>query len=152
VEVKFVQFDREFLDASFVWLQNEALLKLIDAVPFTRDEQEIWFHQLDKMDNYFIWGVIADDVPIGVCGVKHVAKGKGEYWGYIGKEDYRRKGIGKQMIAFIEDFSLSIGLKEVVLKVLLLNEQAYGFYLKRGYNVYEQHKNLLFMRKAIGND
>jgi RimJ/RimL family protein N-acetyltransferase len=152
VEVNFIHFDKNFLEASHIWLQDEELCKLIDVSPVTKLEQETWYKGLSYKNDYFIWGVMADGLPIGVCGLKHVKYGQGEYWGYIGAKSYWGKGIGSKMIHFIEEFAYSINLEIVHLRVLRYNSRAYELYLRKGYIIYDESEDVLFMKKNLMHD
>jgi RimJ/RimL family protein N-acetyltransferase len=152
MEIKFVPFDETYLSASWIWLQDEELCKLIDATPITKQEQQIWYEDLSHKDDYFIWGVTINGQPIGVCGLKNVHDGEGEYWGYIGAKSYWGKGIGSKMLLFIEEFALSIKLNMVYLRVLRYNSRAYELYLRKDYLKYDESENIIFMKKFLTHD
>jgi RimJ/RimL family protein N-acetyltransferase len=152
MEIKFVPFNRIFLDASFEWLQDKDLRDLIDAPTLTKESQELWFQGLGKRNDYHIWGVTANELPVGVCGLKCVKNGKGEYWGYIGVRDYWGNGIGTMMLYFIEAFAMSIELNILELRVLKVNQRAFGIYLRNGFFVSEQLEDTTFMIKKLGDD
>ena len=87
-EVVLVPFDRTFLDCAFQWLNDPEIRFLTDTPVVTREAQETWFASLPSRPDYAVWGVQADGVPVGVCGVKHIFEGEGEYFGYIGEKAY----------------------------------------------------------------
>lgn len=152
MEVNFVPFDRVFLEASWHWLQDEELRKLIAAAPITREDQERWFAQLPQRTDYLIWGVLAKHEPIGVCGIKHLVSGSGEYWGYIGEKAYWGKGVGKQMLQFTEDAAKNIGLTALTLQVVIHNERAVKLYLKYGYTIDAELPDKYKMVKRLQHD
>lgn len=149
MEIKFVPFNDTYLCASWEWLQNSELRSLIDAPLITREQQIEWFNNLPYREDYFIWGVEGDGIPVGVCGLKNVHDGEGEFWGYIGEQELRGKGIGKNMTKHIEDFAQSRGLKKIVLHVLKSNVQAVGFYKRVHYNIENETENRLMMSKML---
>lgn len=152
MEIAFVPFDESFLHASYVWLQDEALRALIDSPPVTKASQQLWFQGLSNRNDYHIWGVTADSIPVGVCGIKHVNNGKGEYWGYIGEKDHWGKGIGTKMLYFIAAFAKSIGLAVIQLSVLKHNQRAFYLYLRNGFIVIEDSGDKIFMEKNLADD
>jgi RimJ/RimL family protein N-acetyltransferase len=152
MEIKFVSFDLIFLDASFHWMQDEGLRSLIDAPPITKASQQLWFKSLEERYDYYIWGVTANELPIGVCGLKNVNRGMGEYWGYIGDKGYWGKGIGTKMLYFIEAFAKSIEIDLLELRVLKFNRRAFDLYLRNGYVVSEQTEGITFMEKKLADD
>lgn len=149
MEVKFVSFDKQFLDVSYKWLQNEELRQLIAAKSITKEEQIAWFEKLPSRSDYFIWGIMYNNLPVGVCGLKNVIENSGEYWGYIGDEKYRGKGIGSKMMSFIETVADNKNLKEIYLRVLHTNEAAIRLYSKSGYTIISEEAGFISMRKVI---
>lgn len=96
-----VSFDNLYLDRSWVWLNDPYVKYYTNSKTITKEDQLNWFNSLPTQSKYKIWGLSADNIPIGVCGFKiqedeHIA----EYWGYIGEADYRGKGLGRVMLFF----------------------------------------------------
>lgn len=125
---------------------------LIDGGDIDVECQSKWFESLDNRQDYFVWGVEADKVPIGVVGLKHIDyKAKtGEYFGYIGEKKFWGMGIGKKMLDFICSIAFNMGLSILELNVLEDNIRAiklyerYGFDYKKG-AVSEQHLMHMFL-------
>lgn len=149
MEITFVAFDVRFLKQSSKWLQDEEIRMLIHASPFSAEQQQQWFEQLPDRKNYLIWGVECDHQPIGVVGLKHVTDESGEYWGYIGEKEYWGKGIGKQMIMFIEDVAILKKLLIIYLNVTKENVRAIKFYEKMRFIAVDNNQPLLRMEKMI---
>jgi RimJ/RimL family protein N-acetyltransferase len=152
LEIKFVPFDEVFLEICFDWLQDESLRRLIDSPPITRESHQLWFQQLGKRNNYHVWCVIANESPIGVCGLKHVNNGKGEYWGYIGVKSHWGNGIGTKMLDFIEAFARALKIGVIELRVLKGNHRAFDLYLRNGFVVSKQLEDTIFMEKKLADD
>lgn len=152
MEVSFVSFDRRFLEASYQWLQDEYLRKMIQALPVSKDDQEKWFLSLSQRNNYFIWGVQADGIPVGATGIKNVAERSGEYWGYIGDSKMRGKGLGKHMIKFAEEKAKELAIEYLTLSVLTENSQAIHLYLKSGFRIVDRKidSGIIEMDKYLG--
>lgn len=151
--IMFSQFNELFLDLSYKWLQDEELCTLINCDSPTRERQNSWYDSLENRNDYKIFGVTYNDIPIGVCGLKHITSNEAEYFGYIGDKQYWGKGIGKELVTFIENKARSLGIKNVYLKVIESNVRAYKLYIKMNYKVIESQQNegieLIIMSKLI---
>ena len=149
MKIQFLEFDRVFLEMSFQWLSDSTIKYLTMTPDITKENQEKWFASLPDKDDYYIRGIAVDDKPIGACGLKHITSTEGEYWGYIGEKDYCGKGIGGRMMAFIEEYAKSLGLRQIYLHVLKDNERAIRLYTKNGYRVVSEKDNLTKMTKQL---
>lgn len=149
MEISFIAFNEQFLQHSTRWLQDEEIAALIDAPVFSKEKQDAWFHSLPEKDDYFIWGINYNTLPVGVTGLKNVENDKGEYWGYIGEKDHWGKGIGKAMLHFIENFATGKGLRTVYLKVLETNTRAVSLYQKHSYTTVKRADGFLWMEKQL---
>ena len=139
MEIQFLEFSRVFLALSYRWLSPD----------ITKENQEKWFASLPDKNDYYIRGIAVDNKPIGACGLKHITSEAGEYWGYIGEKDYWGKGIGGRMLAFIEEYAKSLGLKQIYLHVLHDNERAMRLYVKNGYEAVPEAANMIKMIKQL---
>ncbi|MFN4285592.1 MAG: GNAT family N-acetyltransferase [Lacibacter sp.] len=142
-------FDTVFLEASWNWLQDEELRKLVDAPVITKEQQEIWFESLPQRLDYRIWGVLYNDQPVGVAGIKNIMNNTGEYWGYIGDKNYWGKGIGSVIIQCVIAEAHSLQLKQLTLKVLRTNQRAIQLYQKNGFVQTQADQIHLFMQKTL---
>lgn len=128
-----VRYDERFLERSWEWFQDEELRRLTMAPVFTREGQREWFERLPHRDDYLIWGVEADGVPIGAFGYRGVADGKGEYFSFIGEKAYWGGGIGTWMMTTAVDLGRERGLRRLMTKVSRENERARRLSLRCGY-------------------
>ena len=145
MNIEFVNYDKVFLDKTWIWLNDEELKKLTMAPDFTRKNQSQWFKSLKKKNDYLIWGIKVNNIPVGVCGLKNITQYKAEYWGYIGEKNYWGKGIGEIMMNMIIDKAKELGLKKLYLKVLTNNYRAIRLYEKFNFNVTDKEQNILIM-------
>lgn len=83
--LRLVPYTHLYLDKSYEWFQNEELLKLIDGSPLSKVDQYRWYKSIKNNETYHIWGVEYRTLPIGACGLKHIAEGSGELFCYIGE-------------------------------------------------------------------
>jgi len=102
VNIILVNYSKLFLDLSWKWLNDAEIKKLTDTPDFTKSEQENWYNSLQYKNDYLIFGILYDNEPIGVCGLKNVSKDDCEYWGYIGEKKHWGKGLGKQILSQME--------------------------------------------------
>lgn len=149
MKIEFVTYDFSFLQASTQWLSDSEIRFLTATPMISQETQEKWFASLTTKKDYYIKGILADGKPIGACGLKHITEVDGEYWGYIGEKNYWRKGIGKQMMAFIEKYARSLKLKQIYLKVIPENIRAIQLYTKQGYVEDENNSEIIKMCKQL---
>lgn len=144
-EIKFVEYNEIFLEKSWEWL-NDKEIKFLTCTPdFTKEQQKKWFLSLKDKKDYFIKGVLYNDTPIGVVGLKNITNTDGEYWGYIGEKEYWNKGIGKDLINYISHYSCILNLKEIYLKVIKDNIRAIKLYQKMNFKEFLEENNLIYM-------
>lgn len=149
ISIKFEKYTRQYLTLSWIWL-NDPEIKLLTNTPnFTLEEQQVWFENLGSKTDYLIFGVSADEKPIGVCGIKNISLTDCEYWGYIGEKAYWGKGIGKIILTEMEQQAKKLGLVSIWLKVVIQNERAQSLYSKMSYIEERRDGNMIYMRKKI---
>lgn len=143
------EFDEGFLKLSWKWINDPVIKELISASVITKEEQNKWFKEIRKQNDYLIWGIVADKTPIGVCGLKKITGNDCEYWGYIGEKKYWGKGLGVQMMVLMENEAREKELKSIWLQVNKSNIRATKLYEKMGYKVEDISNSKLIMRKII---
>ena len=147
--VKFVSFDRTFLNKSFIWLTTEPVKTLTVSPSFTKDQQSEWFESLDTQKDYFVQGILYDEIPVGVWGLKHITTTSAEYFGYIGESEYWRKGIGSEIMEEAIRKANQLGLKEINLKVWEKNPPAIHLYEKYNFQIVNKQNDMYCMRLKI---
>lgn len=149
--VTYSKFSEEFLDLSWFWLKKKNIKELTNTPNFTKKQQREWFENLDNMNDYIIKGVLFNNSKIGVVGLKNITLKSGEYWGYIGEEDYWGRGIGKKMITYIITISKDLKLEYIYLNVLKNNKRAINLYESMGFKFSENEstENKLFFKLHI---
>lgn len=145
-EIKFVEYNEIFLEKSWEWLNDKEIKYLTYTPDFTKEQQKEWFLSLKDKKDYFIKGVLYNDTPIGVVGLKNITDTDGEYWGYIGEKEYWNKGIGKDLINYISHYSCILNLKEIYLKVIKDNIRAIKLYQKMNFKEFLEENNLIYMK------
>jgi RimJ/RimL family protein N-acetyltransferase len=130
---KLVSYDKDFLNLSWIWLNDPEIKKLTNTPDFTRESQKIWFDTINLIENYLIWGIEFQNIKIGVCGLKNITIYDCEYWGFIGEKAFWNKGVGTMILKEIVRISKDKGLKSIWLKVISTNHIAINFYQKFGF-------------------
>ena len=133
--VSLTAYTEEFLDCSFHWLNDPEIRFLTDTPIVTREGQKRWFEGLTGRSDYKVWGVLADNRPVGVCGIKQIQDREGVYFGYIGEKDCWGRGIGRRMMELMEEQARKAGLERLKLTVIHENVRARRLYEKMGYTV-----------------
>ena len=147
--VKLVPFTREYLDASWNWLNDSETKHLTMTPDFTRDDQDRFFESLPR-DDYRIWGLELDDgSPVGAAGLKAIHGQGAEYWGYIGDPTQRGQGLGRQMLALTEAEARQLGIMTLKLLVQDFNTAAIRLYRCGGYQQEARNGSILTMRKEL---
>lgn len=142
-------YTREFLDCSWTWL-NDPEIKALTATPdFTREQQQAWYETLASKKDYLIWGLQLDGRPVGVFGIKNIAEGSGEYWGYIGSREHWGGGIGSWMLGKVLELAADAGISRIYLKVLKSNVAAIKLYEKMRFNKYDADGEFDWMERAV---
>lgn len=150
-EIKFVEYNEIFLEKSWEWLNDKEIKFLTCTSDFTKEQQKKWFLSLKDKKDYFIKGVLYNDTPIGVVGLKNITNTDGEYWGYIGEKEYWNKGIGKELINYISHYGYILNLKEIYLKVIKDNTRAIKLYQKMGFKELLKENDLIYMKLDLNN-
>jgi len=154
-QVRFAEFDEKFFRLSGAWLSDPKIRFLTNTPELSEVDRADWFSQLNGRRDYLIFGATFKDVPVGVCGLKNISdRETGEYWGFIGDRSYWGKGIGGEMIRFIERIATERGLRSVFLKVIPQNTRAIKLYAKHGFQELEARSNTesIMMEKALCPD
>lgn len=147
--IKFQEYDEEFLEKSWEWLNDEEVKKMTMTPNFTKEDQKKWFLDLKKKTNYFIRGIFYNGVKIGVVGLKNINRNSAEYWGYIGEKEHWGQGIGKIMLTYTENIARDKEIKFIYLKVSKDNKRAKSLYLKNGYIFFKEEKEFLILEKQL---
>jgi RimJ/RimL family protein N-acetyltransferase len=151
IKLKFVEYSRLFLDKSWNWLNDKEIKELTLTPDFTKEDQIKFFNSLENNKQYYIRGIMLDDIPIGACGLKHITNKDGEYWGYIGNKNYWSKGLGIQILNYIIKYAIGIGLDSIYLNVSKDNQRAYKLYKKNLFEIESENLGVLRMRLNVKN-
>jgi len=134
---------------SWRWLNDPELKALIDSPEFTKEQQRKWFDNLADRTDYLIWGLLVNDLPAGVCGIKNVTEYDCEFWGYIGEKSFWGKGVGRIMLQNMCNEAKKRNLYSIWLKVVNHNQRAIRMYKNNGFIIEKETNKLLIMRKPL---
>ncbi len=148
-ELQLVEYDHNFLDKSWDWLNDQELKHLTMTPDFTKRQQEDFYKNLSSRKDYFIYGISFKEVAIGACGLKNLIDDKAELWLYIGNKEYWGRGLGKKVMALLENDALEKGIKKLYLKVLKENKVAINLYKKLNYVDIEEYDEYIVMEKIL---
>lgn len=143
------KFDLFYLGKSEEWLSDPYTKRMTCANDLTYEQRLKWFDTIQLREDYKIWGLEYDDVPIGVCGLKNIIGLEGEYFGYIGERGYRGKGLGEAMMNQVFVKAREFGLSLIKLDVLHENIPAISLYSKMGFMEYQSDEKFKQMKKYI---
>jgi RimJ/RimL family protein N-acetyltransferase len=145
-----VSYDRKYLDLSYGWLSDPEIKALTMTPDFTREDQQVFFAGLTNRTNYRVWGVESDSAgPVGAAGIKRIVGARGEYWGYLGDKRLWGRGLGRHLIAAVEDKARGLGLAQLYLNVAEDNVRAIALYRCVGYAEIGAANSVLRMEKAL---
>lgn len=143
-------FDFEAYKLSGVWVKDEYIKTMICAPEISEDDRFKWYSSLQERVDYRIWCVAACGRPVGICGIKGIHDNEGEYFGYLGSEEFRGKGYGKAMLlATINKATQELRLNRIKLKVIHENIPAISLYLKVGFEKYDSDNEFIYMRMTF---
>lgn len=141
LKASFEEIDDSFIELSRIWLGDADFRTLIMAQPVTREEQNNWYLSLNLRSDYKVWGVKVFGDWVGAVGIKGIDQlnRTSEYWGYIYPNEFRNKGLGKQMLEFCLEKAKDMGLDSVWLRVSLENKPARLAYKQWGFHEIPSH-------------
>lgn len=135
MDIQFVTFDKKFLDLSWKWLNDKENKFLTNAPNISKEQQLEWFNGLNTRTDYYIWGIIVDNQPIGAAGFKRIVNSTAHIFWYIGEKDYWGKRIGVTIASKISELGKQRGLKELLGEPIFENIRSINLLFKEGYKI-----------------
>ena len=129
------------------WIRREDLSQIIPLLQLLNEDTDMSVLQkrLRELSNdaYHCAGAFEDDQLVGICGVWEL------YKHYVGKHieldnvvllpEYRGKGIGEEMVAWIEAWAKEQGFVASELNCYVVNSAGMRFWLNQGYKILGFH-------------
>lgn len=145
----FCSYDKDFLNLSWNWLNDEEIKKMTMTPDFTKKDQERFYEKISNSSDYKIFGIVLNKEKIGVCGLKNINESSGEFWGYIGEKRFWGMGYGSEMLSFIVNLAKSIELKTLYLKVSKENIRAISLYMKNKFLIKKDFGDFYIMERFL---
>jgi GNAT superfamily N-acetyltransferase len=86
-----------------------------------------------------------EDTPVACAGFKYYSEGTAEVKRVFMRDEYRGKGLSKELLSRLEVKARDRGYEKLILETGKHLHQAIGLYLKLGYEItenYGQYKNM----------
>ena len=135
MKVSLVEYNLLFLELSWSWLNDPQVKKLTNTPDFSKEDQLSWFNSLKTTTTYKVWGVLADEIPIGVAGLKRINDKTADVFWYIGNKDYWSKGCGTMIAKQISEKASEIGLIEIYADSIVENYKSINLLFKENYQI-----------------
>ncbi len=151
MKIEFVEFDENILSLSWEWLNDEETKYLTNASTITKEEQLEWFKNLKQRNEYIIWGITADNIPIGAAGFKRIINDTAHVFWYIGEKIYWGKGIGELIAKMISQKGKELGFKILFGEPIIENYRSINLLFKEGYKIIDlnKEKGFYILKKNI---
>lgn len=121
--MEFIRAEKTWQHAGNHYVRVEAMVKGFQ-IPM-----EVEFDEYDTPDTKYI--VAVDGVlPVGTCRLHVLDEGNAKIERVSVLENYRKKGVGRQVIIAAEEWLEELGAKKII---ITSREEAVGFYEKLGY-------------------
>ncbi len=150
LDLRLVDYDEQYRDLSYEWLQDPELRRLTRSRQLTREEQLAWYAALPDRTDYVIWGIECDGVPVGTMGLKHIGVDEGgEYFFYLGKREFWGRGISAWAYQTIYEQARIRGLRYLYGIIAKENTRSMGVHTGHGLGVYREDDEYCYVRAKI---
>ena len=149
IVVNFVEFDNNFLELSWTWLNDPETRFLTNTKDISKVKQLEWFNSLPNRKDYLIWGITADKIPIGAAGLKRIINDTAVVFWYIGDKKFWGKRIGNTIANKITEISRGLGLKVLLGEPLFENFRSINLLFKEGYKIVSVENGHYIVRKDL---
>jgi RimJ/RimL family protein N-acetyltransferase len=149
MKIELVLYDLGFLKLSWTWLNNPEIKTLTNTPDFSKEDQNKWFENLKNNAQYLIWGITADDIPIGVAGLKRITQTDAYVFWYIGDKNYWGKGIGDFVASEMSRKGRDLKLKYLYAESVIENFRSINLLFKEGYKITQFEKTLYVFKKIL---
>lgn len=141
------------LPLTLLWRNQDKIRKwFINTDVIQEDKHLAWFERYMKLDNDFIFVILAkdlDNLPVGQISLYNInwEISRAEYGRLmIGHPNAKGKGYARQATALLLDFAFNtLDLNEVFLEVKSDNKSAIAIYESAGFSITKQSSNLITM-------
>ncbi len=152
VQIKLVPYDRDYLQKSWLWLNDPEIKALTLTPDFTPQDQEKFFTSLPLRSDYCIWGLESLTAErIGAVGLKHIYQNRAELWCYIGERSWWGQGVFSEIIELTEVEARKRGIKCLSMVSAITNRRSLSAFRKQGFELddYQYRNDLRRMTKNL---
>lgn len=96
-----------------------------------------------------IWGVYVEDSPVGCVAYREKEAGVGEVKRLFIKEEYRGKGLSKELLGEVEGYAREKGCHTLFLDTRITLEPAVSLYRASGFDIVFQQGLYIQMEKKL---
>lgn len=137
-------------------ITDEIVLKLFSEhddhmIDFLGDDK-LYYTRYNQNENIEkVWVVSSGNLPIGCIAYRKKADGAGEIKRLYIKEEYRGKGISKELLKTVECYAKEQGCHTLFLDTRITLEPAVSLYRSFGFSIVFQQGLYIQMEKTIIN-
>lgn len=113
--------------------------------------------EIDCIQDYYgrpgfgFWVAEIDGVIAGMVGLEDVGKGAAEVRRMYVAAEFRRQGIGRKLLRFVEDQARTMGYERMVLSTSALQPQAKALYEIAGYDLEREEISSTRTKRTVGS-
>lgn len=111
----------------------------------------------ERLDKQMVYVTVHDDQVLGFIAIKRDFLFGNYIRRIVIREDMRSKGIGSQLVKYIEELTFGNNIPNLYLLCTTTNDRAIAFYLKNGFKVIGEVTNFVdegldeyILRKTVG--
>lgn len=118
-------------------------------IDFLGDDKKYYTRYSENENIENVWVVVVDDIPAGCIAYRQKADGVGEVKRMFIKEEYRGRGIAKELLKTVEDHAKEQGCHTLFLDTRITLEPAVSLYRAFGFDIVFQQGLYIQMEKEI---
>ncbi len=114
------------------------------------DKQREQYNQYNSLEDIHDVILLYDnDEPIGCAGFKHYAEGAAEVKRVFLREEYRGRGLAKDLMSRLEIRAKELGYRRLILETGRILQGAFGLYQRLGYGIIENYGPYCCMCESV---
>lgn len=118
-------------------------------IDFLGDDKKYYTRYSENENIENVWVVVVDDIPAGCIAYRKKDEGVGEVKRMFIKEEYRGRGIAKELLKTVENHAREQGCHTLFLDTRITLEPAVSLYRAFGFDIVFQQGLYIQMEKEI---